>query len=241
MSPSTKFALLLALAIHAAVGFAVKLSPVPPPAKPAENYVEVVLYDPPPPSEPAPPVEVPPPPDPPVPDPPPTPIPPEMAPDPAPVEPKQEPALVIPEPEATPVPKPTPKPVAKPAQKAEPAKPKSTGTVQPAASPNPKSTNATGGGNSYQAVNSVSFLNRRTPTYPPDALRNKQTGRAVLLLYINEFGTVDRVEMVTSSGIPSLDAAATAAAKKSTFRPAVSGGRPVKSKAKVPFNFQINP
>ena len=233
MSPSTKFALLLALAIHAAVGFAVKLSPVPPPAKPAENYVEVVLYDPPPPSEPAPPVEVPPPPDPPVPDPPPTPIPPEMAPDPAPVEPKQEPALVIPEPEA--------KPVAKPAQKAEPAKPKSTGTVQPAASPNPKSTNATGGGNSYQAVNSVSFLNRRTPTYPPDALRNKQTGRAVLLLYINEFGTVDRVEMVTSSGIPSLDAAATAAAKKSTFRPAVSGGRPVKSKAKVPFNFQIKP
>lgn len=91
----------------------------------------------------------------------------------------------------------------------------------------------------YHAAGNVSFLRRPVPVYPADALRARQTGRVVLRLYINEFGRVDRVETQTSSGISSLDVAATAAAKKSTFRPAVREGSPVKSKASVPFSFQI--
>ena len=79
----------------------------------------------------------------------------------------------------------------------------------------------------------------RRAVYPPECLRNKQAGTVMLMLYINEFGSVDRVEVVRSSGFPALDRAAAAAEKRSRFRPAVAGGRPVKSKARVPYTFQV--
>lgn len=74
---------------------------------------------------------------------------------------------------------------------------------------------------------------------PAEALRKKQTGTVRLLLYINEQGTVDKVEIVQSSGFPSLDAAAMAAERRSTFRPAIINGSPVKSKVIVPYIFQL--
>ena len=237
MPHATKLALFLAIGIHVALACAVKLIKVPPPSKATESYVEVALYDPPTvsiPAAPTPPEPPPTEPSPPEPEPAPTlpPVspPPEMIPEPVTEQPAPVPEIPKPAP-----PEPTPSPKPKTTEKKLAAQPKTKSTA-----PQQKPSNQAGGGNStYQAVNSVTFLNRRTPTYPAEALRNKQTGRVVLLLYISEFGTVDRVETVSSSGISSLDAAAVNAAKKSTFRPAVSGGKPVKSKAKVPFNFQI--
>ena len=91
----------------------------------------------------------------------------------------------------------------------------------------------------YQDVGSVSYVRRGRAVYPADALRRKQTGTVQLMLYIDESGKVDRVEVVGSSGFPALDAAAASAEKKSRFRPVVRDGVPVKSRARVPYTFRL--
>ncbi len=220
MVTPTRIAFLTAVALHVTLAYGVKMTPPAPLPKPTETYVEVTLYDPPsePPSsevplEPEPPIE-------------PEPMPEvmaESAPAPPEVQPPPPAAIVEPAPPPKMIP-PPPKPAnAPPKTKAAPAAPTATAPT----------------GNSYQAVSSLAYLNRRTPVYPPEALRQKQAGTVTLMLYVNEFGTVDKVEVLSSSGIASLDEAALAAAKKSTFRPVVEGGKPIKSKAKLPFKFQV--
>jgi TonB family protein len=47
-----------------------------------------------------------------------------------------------------------------------------------------------------------------THIYPPEAARRHQQGTVVLMLYVNGSGTLDKIEIVKSSGFPLLDAAA---------------------------------
>lgn len=91
----------------------------------------------------------------------------------------------------------------------------------------------------YLSLRTVNHIRRGKASYPAEALRKKQTGTVRLLLYINERGTVDRVEIAQSSGFPSLDAAAMAAERRSIFKPAIINGSPVKSKVIVPYTFQL--
>jgi protein TonB len=98
---------------------------------------------------------------------------------------------------------------------------------------------ATGTPNHYENVSSVTYLRRSRAVYPAQAIRKNQTGTVTLTLYINELGSVDTVEVSQSSGSAQLDAAAVAAERKSKFRPLVRNGRPIKTKARVPYTFEL--
>lgn len=240
MTRPTVIALATALAAHAAVLYGVKLPP-PEPARPKpDTYMEVVLYEPAPPAaEPPapviPPAETPPE---------PMAIPePERPPEP---EPEPPPPVVRPVPiiEPAPPPRPVPKMEKPKAPREKPAPPRDTPRTDVPAKPSPAPASGRTPGPApvapgYQNTGSVSYLSHGRAVYPPECLRNKQAGTVMLTLYINEFGSVDRVEVVRSSGFPAFDRAAAAAEKRSRFRPAVAGGRPVKSKARVPYTFQV--
>jgi protein TonB len=224
MQHSTKIAFIIAVSLHAALGCVITLPATTKVPEAPAAYMEVSLCDAPSANDPdarletvsVAPVE-------------------EIAPPETIAESAPEPVELVPE---APISEPSPiviepKPPASVAKRKAPSsRPSTTAALAKGSS------KSTGGGN-YEATGNVSFLHRPAPVYPTAALQARQTGRVVLMLYINEFGKVDRVETQTSSGVTSLDAAATTAAKKSTFRPAVSAGRPVKSKATVPFSFQI--
>lgn len=131
------------------------------------------------------------------------------------------------------LPSPAPKPSA---EKSSAAPPPRQRTEAP--SP-PKKTPAGTEQGGYTNAGNVTYVRRVKPVYPAEALRRKQTGTVLLMVFVNESGTVDRIEVLQSSGNPALDAAAVTAEKKSRFSPLVKDGQPVKFKAKVPYRFQI--
>jgi protein TonB len=92
----------------------------------------------------------------------------------------------------------------------------------------------------YTKVDAPSYLEHVMAGYPWKAKRLHQEGVVELTVYINETGALDRVEITQSSGFDVLDQAALAAEKKSRFRPAKVGGRPVPSKAEVRYRFKLN-
>jgi protein TonB len=91
----------------------------------------------------------------------------------------------------------------------------------------------------YRAVSEPSYLERVQPVYPPQARRLRQEGVVVLTVYIDAEGSLERVEVTQSSGHRSLDEAALAAERRSRFRPATVGGRPVPCQAEVPYRFEL--
>jgi TonB family protein len=60
-----------------------------------------------------------------------------------------------------------------------------------------------------------------------------QTGSVLLRLYVNNLGTVDKVEVVVSSGHPELDQTGIEAVKHARFRPAYDGPTPVPGRIEV--------
>ncbi len=58
-----------------------------------------------------------------------------------------------------------------------------------------------------------------TPPYPPDALRARQGGKARILVSLDEAGTVTGTSLLASTGVPSLDAAALAGARGTSYVP----------------------
>ena len=66
------------------------------------------------------------------------------------------------------------------------------------------------------------------PMYPPASIRRNEQGTVRLLLYVLPNGRVSQVKIDRSSGFPLLDkAAATAAMRDWTFKPATQGGTPI--------------
>lgn len=262
MNLSTTAALATAIALHAAVLFA-----VPGPGEisrpaPREDFFEVTLYDPPPTEVDAPTDLASPPED----SPAPLPIPAEpglalpapppaeerpVVPDPDPADaPQEAPAATSADPPVDAVPPTTPTAATKP-RTAATAPPRarvqrpSAGPAQPTARNSSRSSTGSPKGNTgsastgYQNVGTVSYVRRGRASYPPEALRKNQTGTVMLTLYINERGTVDKVEIAQSSGNALLDAAAIRAESKSKFRPPVINGKPARTKARVPYVFEI--
>ena len=91
----------------------------------------------------------------------------------------------------------------------------------------------------YHILSQPYYLKRGQPDYPALARRKRQEGAVVLTVFINALGSLDKIEVKESSGIPLLDEAAVAAERKSRFRPAYVDNRPVPSKAEVPYRFKL--
>lgn len=75
------------------------------------------------------------------------------------------------------------------------------------------------------------------PEYPPMAKQMRLSGRVQLDVFIDENGTVEKVE--GNNGNPILTAAASNAVKKWKFSPVQSGGKPAKAVTTLTFDFRL--
>ena len=136
------------------------------------------------------------------------------APTPAPVT----PVFVVPPPEVVPPP-PPPVAVVAPAPPAPPAPP-----------PAPK----------IIPASAVQYLgDPPVPEYPRLSIRNNETGRVMLRIYIDEAGLPRTVQVEKSSGHPRLDEAGAAAMRKARFKPYTENGQAVAGWAFVPLDFAL--
>jgi protein TonB len=82
-------------------------------------------------------------------------------------------------------------------------------------------------------------ISRPAPSYPPDAIRNGETGTAVVRIEVGADGEPVEVSLVTRTGSRSLDRAALAAARRWKFRPAQRNGQPVPGVVEAPIAFSL--
>ena len=82
-------------------------------------------------------------------------------------------------------------------------------------------------------------FNNRKPSYPSDAARHGDRGTVLLLIHVQPDGLVAGVDVVRSSGHPSLDDAAISAARTWHFLPAVRGGQPQAFDFPMRFEFSL--
>jgi protein TonB len=75
------------------------------------------------------------------------------------------------------------------------------------------------------------------PGYPPDALRNGESGTVLLRVHVGPDGVPNSIDLVQSSRSRALDRAASDAVKRWRFRPAERGGEPVAGVVQVPIVF----
>jgi len=147
------------------------------------------------------------------------------------VVPPPQPVVVPPKPEEKPQPPPPPKPeMTLPEPKPTPPPPPP--VVQPVVVPPPKPLE-------YVFLTQPTYAVQAAHIYPPEAARRHQQGVVVLMLYINGSGTLDKVEIVKSSGYPLLDAAAIREMKLSQFQPAMDGAIPIRSRAQASVTYQL--
>jgi periplasmic protein TonB len=162
----------------------------------------------------------------------------ELATPPAPEPPKPQPPPV-PQPKVeTPPPQkpaPTPEPAPKPAEMTVPApKPEPPPPIaQPVVIPQPKSPEK------YVSITEPKYARRVQAVYPGEAQRRHQQGSVTVMIYINDSGVLDKVEIVKSSGYPLLDAAAVKAVKQSEFSAALVDAIQVGSRAEQTFTFEL--
>ena len=78
------------------------------------------------------------------------------------------------------------------------------------------------------------------PVYPKDAEKNKVEGTVELRIMISPEGKVEKVEVLTSSGLESMDKAAVKAAYKTRFRPGIKDGKKVPMWINYPIQFALN-
>lgn len=79
-----------------------------------------------------------------------------------------------------------------------------------------------------------------TPDYPPEAREQNLTGNVLLLLTVDETGTVIGSDLLTSSGHTILDLAALDASWRLIFDPATLGGQPVGVQIQYRFAFDLS-
>ncbi len=80
----------------------------------------------------------------------------------------------------------------------------------------------------------------RAPAYPELALRRGEAGRVMLRVSVSAHGRPLEVDVMQSSGFPSLDSAALTAVRQWQFVPATQAGIPVAAVAEVPIRFRID-
>jgi len=77
------------------------------------------------------------------------------------------------------------------------------------------------------------------PAYPYGARRRGQEGRVVLSVEVLPTGDAGAISVERSSGVASLDRAATDAVRRWRFRPARRDGKPVRATVQVPVRFAL--
>jgi len=77
------------------------------------------------------------------------------------------------------------------------------------------------------------------PEYPRLSIRNNETGRVMLRIYIDEAGLPRTVQVEKSSGHARLDEAGAAAMKKARFKPYTENGQAIAGWAFVPLDFAL--
>lgn len=75
------------------------------------------------------------------------------------------------------------------------------------------------------------------PDYPPDALRNGESGTVLLRVHVGPDGIPYSIDLVQSSRSRALDRAASDAVKRWRFHPAERAGQPVAGVVQVPIVF----
>jgi protein TonB len=83
------------------------------------------------------------------------------------------------------------------------------------------------------------ILRDASPEYPDSAREDGVSGSVTLSYTVNGEGRVEDVRVTRSSGDPRLDRAATTAAKRWRYRPAVQNGRPYPVKWKRTLRFDL--
>ncbi len=92
---------------------------------------------------------------------------------------------------------------------------------------------------SFGATGAPAFIHRVLPVYPSLARRLGKEGRVVLKLLIDRHGKLRGIEVLESAGFGFLEAAI-AAAKQSTYAPAIRNGEAVASAAILPVRFRLD-
>ncbi|MBY0468820.1 MAG: energy transducer TonB, partial [Burkholderiaceae bacterium] len=85
----------------------------------------------------------------------------------------------------------------------------------------------------------VQYLVPPAPVYPKLSRRDRESGRVLMRVYIDEGGVPRAVKVAESSGYPRLDAAACAAAQATRFKPYAENGRPTAGWAFIPVTFAL--
>ena len=78
------------------------------------------------------------------------------------------------------------------------------------------------------------------PTYPPQALANKESGDVVLRVLVDRDGRPRTIEVERSSDSTLLDGAAVEAVEQWVFNPGVRDGKPVEGWVLVPISFRLD-
>lgn len=81
-------------------------------------------------------------------------------------------------------------------------------------------------------------LRRVVPTIPSMARAQKLSGTVLVRVTVKDDGSVEELKVIQSPS-PLLDQAAVDAARRMTFEPALSGGKPVRGSVDVPFIFRL--
>ena len=85
----------------------------------------------------------------------------------------------------------------------------------------------------------VEVVRTPPPVYPVDVLKHGVAGTVLLVVDVAEDGSVSGAKVDRSAGNESLDAAALAAVKQWTFKPALKNGKPAVSQVRVPITFDL--
>jgi protein TonB len=82
------------------------------------------------------------------------------------------------------------------------------------------------------------IMTRVEPTYPDTALARGLSGKVVLRLYLNEKGTVERVETLSAKPAGYFEASAERAFQAARFTPGRKGKQAVKTQMVIEVNFE---
>jgi protein TonB len=85
----------------------------------------------------------------------------------------------------------------------------------------------------------VQYLQPPVLAYPRLSLRNRESGRVMVHVYIDVTGVPHEVQVSASSGHVRLDEAAVQAVRKARFKPYTEGGVPTAGWAFIPLNFEL--
>jgi periplasmic protein TonB len=149
--------------------------------------------------------------------------------------------------DAVPAPKePPPPPLQKPSPRPRVAQARSAPAATPHASVPPEQQSAAIGSAAPSIAVAIvpprpvaGMETNRAPTYPETARRRGEQGRVMLRVNVSADGMPLGVEVMATSGHPSLDTAAMSAVRQWRFIPATQAGRSVAASAEVPVRFQL--